>query len=369
MKFPSILSRANAQVTDPQKAAIRKRLATIEACDAFLVELRSRRAAVKDCHNASAHIGRQIEHVERAKYQLVLDAERKAVALVTERDMGEIRQSIKDNAEALQLAEEAAHAAQVQCAAMSDRIAPMLDQLANLQRQTQQRVADAEARFKEVMSSQAGDDAEAAASKAVFDARRSAGDAGGPLALRVEALTAQLVKLEASASDAKAARDLAELQMKKSQAMLRLVEYDQQAQKTIDAFVLASEAFRDAGGKPSPGLKGVESPVLQFSNVSHVVFGDKLDGYSNKTLPAYRLQDMVLNSRAVDLDLLLQPIPTDSPTEDESDVQLDDTDEDDGSDVLGRADIEEDEETRPGHKSVLRERTTSEVDEDEGELA
>lgn len=289
------------------------RLKTIEGCDAYLSELAEQASAINpELEGGQAGkllIARKMEEVNRARSMLELEAERKRVVDAVAQKKAEATSAIDAAKKRVDAAAADFEAAANRLESVQGRVSTLSAQMDTVNQALMSEVEIAEKAFQHAVSTQAGDEAENAASAALLAARKALGSADEPASLRMRlgALRGELDTVTAASCQAQQVLDDAKAAWLSAVAALRLVEYDEQAQALLDSFARADVAFRAANNRALLDMAGVNQPIVQFSNTGHVVFGGRLTVHNNRTLSERAVQNLAIP--AVRLDVLDTPLP------------------------------------------------------------
>lgn len=313
-KIISKFKTPDAVTKNTAEAAAAETISTLEKTASHIARLEVARDAETKYSSRHQLLAKQHEQASIAARRYEVEAERKRVAGVVQRDKATAEKALDAANDQHAIATDNLKKAQAKHHAISARLQPLEAEQTNALAKAQEQAAAAKTEFDAAIA--AGDDtAESIAAERLFQAKENSesGTAlNGPLALRIEALRNELVV----AADLVTVQEKAIQQATKAglqaKAELALVEYDRQAQALLDAYVAQRVAVSACGGVSTPGAgwatgfsgRTVDQFDVQISSSERILLGARIDAYNNRHLPSHAVTQIIDAMTAPDLSIL-----------------------------------------------------------------
>ena len=275
---------------------------TIDKCYQLLEKLEVSLKLNIDNDERKRLLRKQIDEVKLAIIHHQVNDERARVEAVFKRDTVACDAAKSKAQESHRVATAKLQEARTKYQGIVDRLTPLQDELARNRVAAEEVAKTAQASFDAAIAS--GDaSAETIASERLYQSLKAsdAGGMSGPLALRIAALQRELDAFEQVVADANNLVALAEKAIADADADLALLNYDQQVQKLLAAWVIQKVATKckvmhNQGGRTfisTAGAFEVDLFELQISSIERTLFGLNMDVYNRRHLPNWICEHLV----------------------------------------------------------------------------
>lgn len=294
VKLLSKFKASHPAAQNPAETKAAQSIGTAEKTAALLIQLEADRAAAKSGTERHKVICKQQKEAELARGQHQIESERQRVAATIERDKASGQKALEKAQESLASADAALLKSQARNRAVLARLEPLEAQLTQAKQDAADQLNAAQKAFDTAVIS--GDEsAEVAAAEKLYQLKTESNNPAGPLQLRLGAIRNEEIEVKNALAAAEQEKHDANKAILRAKADLALVEYDRQVQALLDAYVTQRIAVNACGEKiySMPDLFGA-----QVGSAERIMFGKKIDGYSQKVLPKYAVEKIISDMSA-----------------------------------------------------------------------
>ena len=288
----------------PAEAEAADSISTLEKTAALLARLDASIAALADTPNSPRRTMLRKQHAQAmlASRRHAIESEGQRVTAATQRDKISGEKSLEKAKQAFASAERVYLEKQSRHLAVLARLAPLESQLTLAIQGTADQLSAAQAAFDAAVLK--GDEpAEMKAAEKLYELKAGTRNPAGPLQLRLAAIRREEIEANNAMAAAEQEKNEANDAILHAHAELALVEYDRQAQALLAAYMVQAIAVKKVSNKVSPSAK-IDAFSAQVSSGERIVFGKRMDNFSNRHLSNFTVRDMV-NDMTTEPDLAI----------------------------------------------------------------
>lgn len=278
---------------NPAETEAADAISSPEKTAALLVRLEASIATYAETPNSPRRMMLRSQHGQAmlASRRHAIESESQRVAAATQRDKANGEKNLEKANQAFAGVDRVFLEKKARHLAVLARLEPLEAQLTLAIQGAVDQLSAAQAAFDAAVLK--GDEpAEMKAAEKLYEIKARTLNPAGPLQLRLAAIRREEIEAINALAAAEQKKSEANKAILRAQADLALVEYDRQVQALLDAYVAQAIAVGKCSDRVSPSAK-IASFEAQVSSGERIVFGGRMDNFSNRHLSAFVVRDMI----------------------------------------------------------------------------